>query len=329
LKSFAMQHSFEVVVTRRVQEAERIVAVELASIDGQVLPAWTAGAHIDVQTLDHSGRSVQRQYSLCGEPNDATWRIAVLDAPDARGGARWLHAVATPGEHLRVSAPRNNFRLHEGAEPSILVAGGIGITPILAMARALHARGAAFMLHYYARDAATAAFLPTLLASPFVAQTVVSLDSMPDAQRHPLARIFEGAPAASRVYLCGPTGFMEAVMQEARAHGVSADRIHREQFESAEADTGTDDRPFDLLIRSTGQVVPVARGVTAVAALAQAGIDIVVSCEQGLCGSCVTRIVDGTPEHRDAFMLPEEHARNDCFTPCCSRALSARLVLDL
>jgi vanillate O-demethylase ferredoxin subunit len=322
-----MQHSFEIVVARRVQEAERIVVLELAAVDGQVLPAWTAGAHIDVQAQDHSGREVQRQYSLCGEPLHQHWRIAVLDAPDSRGGARWLHAAANEGQRLRVSAPRNNFRLHEGDEPAILVAGGIGITPILAMARALHARGTAFSLHYYARDAATAAFLQTLRAAPFAQRTVVSLDSMPSAERQPIERIFEGAAPSSRLYVCGPTGFMEAVTHAAQ--GLGADRIHRELFTSAEPDGITDDQPFELLIRSTGQVVPVARGVTAVAALAQAGIEVVVSCEQGLCGSCVTRIVEGTPEHRDAFMLPEEHARNDCFTPCCSRALSARLVLDL
>lgn len=324
-----MQHSFEVVVTQRVREAERIVLLELAAVDGQMLPAWTAGAHIDVQSQDHGGRDVQRQYSLCGPPHEAAWRIAVLDAPDSRGGSRWLHAAATEGHRLRVSAPRNNFRLHDGDEQAILVAGGIGITPILAMARALHERGTDFALHYYARDTATAGFLETLQRSPFAARTVVSLDAMPSAERQPIARVFDGAPASSRLYVCGPAGFMDLVTREAQAHGLGADRIHRELFASMAPDAGTDDRPFELLVRSTGQVVPVARGVTAVAALALAGIEVVVSCEQGLCGSCLTRIVDGVPDHRDAFMLPEEQARNDCFTPCCSRALSARLVLDL
>ncbi len=324
-----MQETLEVVIAGRVQETERIVVLELAAADGGALPGWTAGAHIDVQSQDTTGRDVLRQYSLCGEREAAEWRIAVLDAPGGRGGARWLHGATAEGTRLRVSAPRNNFRLHEGDAPAILVAGGIGITPILAMARELFARGTDFTLHYYARDEDNAGFLETLQSAPWAARAVVSFDSMPLDQRQPIAAIFRGAAPDARLYVCGPNGFMNAVMQEAQAHGVDAHRIHRELFSVDEPIAVEGDQPFEMVVRSTGQVVHVDRGTTAVAALAQAGIDIVVSCEQGLCGSCLTRIVEGMPDHRDQFMLPEEHARNDCFTPCCSRALGPRLVLDL
>jgi len=324
-----MQETFEVLVERRMQGAARIVTLELAPVAGAALPPWTAGAHIDVQSHDGAGRPVQRQYSLCGDEGDAHWCIAVLDAPGARGGARWLHAAATQGRRLRVSAPRNNFRLHDGSAPALLVAGGIGITPILAMARALHRRGVHFHLHYYARSAASAVFLQALAEAPFAAQATVSLDEAPAAERQPISRIFDGAVRGTQLYVCGPFGFMDAVTREATQRGLAPTDIHRELFASVEPETVSENRSFELEIRSSGQVVTVGPDMTAVDALARAGIEVVVSCEQGLCGSCLTRVVDGLPEHRDQFLLPEEQARNDCFTPCCSRARTGRLVLDL
>lgn len=324
-----MQENFEVVVERRTQGAAQIVTLELAPVCGAELPPWTAGAHIDVQSHDGAGRAVQRQYSLCGDEDDARWRIAVLDAPGARGGARWLHAAATEGRRLRVSAPRNNFRLHDGAAPALLVAGGIGITPILAMARTLHRRGVSFRLHYYARSAASAAFIEVLAEAPFASRVTVSLDDAPLAQQQSVDRIFDGAAPGTQLYVCGPLGLMDAVAREADARGFSPMDIHRELFASAGKEAAKGNQAFELEIRSTGQVVTVAPDTTAVEALARAGIDVVVSCEQGLCGSCLTRVVEGLPEHRDQFLMPEEQARNDCFTPCCSRAVSARLVIDL
>lgn len=324
-----MQSSFEVLVTARTQVAERIVTLELAAGAGGALPAWTAGAHIDVRTQDHSGSPVWRQYSLCGEEDDVRWCIAVQDEPEGRGGARRLHALATPGARLQVSAPRNNFRLREGTAPVLLVAAGIGITPILAMARSLHRRGLPFRLHYHARNAAHAAFLDVLAAAPFTDVTTVSLDDAVPAGRPPIAPIFDGATPDTKLYVCGPGGFMDAVAREAAQRGLAAANVHRELFAIADGDMQPENRAFELQIRSTGQVLTVAADVTAVQALARAGIDVVVSCEQGLCGSCLTRVVEGEPEHRDQFLLPEEQVRNDCFTPCCSRARSARLVLDL
>lgn len=324
-----MQDKLEVVIASRSQEADRIVVLELASPDGTRLPEWSAGAHIDVQSRDSAGNAITRQYSLCGSQDEANWKIAILNAPEGRGGARWLHDETAKGQRLRVSAPRNNFRLHEGDAPAILVAGGIGITPLLAMARELFARGTDFRLHYYARDSGSAGFLDTLRAAPWTERTVISFDDMPTENRQPIPHIFFGAKPDAQLYVCGPNGFMNAVIQEANAHGFGIGRIHKELFSMDEPVATGSNRPFEMVIRSTGQVIQVDSDTSAVAALAQAGLDIIVSCEQGLCGSCLTRIVDGIPEHRDQFMLPEEHARNDCFTPCCSRAVGKRLVLDL
>lgn len=326
-----MPNKHEVIVTRRVPEALGVVSLELAATNGQPLPAWSAGSHIDLAVTDNSGSTVQRQYSLCGPPDAATWQVAVLDAPDGRGGARWLHTQAVEGFTLRASAPRNHFGLHAGSEPAVLVAGGIGITPILAMSRELQARGTDFELHYYARSAQTAAFLGALSAPALAARTVISLDALPVEAQQPIAQIFAHAHPHAHLYVCGPQGFMDAVTQAAQAQNFGAERIHRELFAAPVVDGAAppEERPFDLVIRSTGRVVHVASGTSAVSALAGAGIDVVVSCEQGLCGSCLTPVLEGLPEHRDQFMLPEEQARNDCFTPCCSRALSARLVLDL
>lgn len=324
-----MTTTFEVIVTRRVEAAQSIVCLELAAVDGEHLPDWSAGAHIDVYTRDAAGRDVARQYSLCGPAQADTWRIAVLDSPGGRGGSKWLHEHAAVGQALRVSAPRNHFGLYEGREPVILVAGGIGLTPLLPMAWQLHDNGVPFELFYYVRRATGAAFLQELEAAPFAKNTVVSMDEG-EVGALPLRQIFNNLQPDTRLYLCGPAGFMDAVTREGQAQGLLAKRIHRELFTAAPVATQAGgNRAFDIVLKSNGRTIHVPPEQTAVQALAQAGIEVVVSCEQGLCGSCLTRVVDGVPEHRDQFMLPEEQEKNDSFTPCCSRAKTAYLVLDL
>lgn len=328
--STASTDFFDVVIARARAEAADITVLDLQSLDGTPLPRWEPGAHIDVQTRDHGGASVVRQYSLCGAPDAATWRIAVLADAKGRGGSQQLCAQARAGERLRVRGPRNHFQLPSDERPVVLVAGGIGITPLLAMAESLHPQGRAFRLHYFARSRASMAFHDQLQSSPYCARVHLSFD---DEGPRPVSGIFTREDAHAWVYTCGPDGFMKAVIASAKEAGISEARIRKELFSSDPlslvAPAAGSDRPFSIRLRSSGRVIEVPADKTAVHALADAGIEIVVSCEQGHCGSCLTRVVEGLPDHRDQFMLPEERERNDCFTPCCSRALSETLVLDL
>jgi vanillate O-demethylase ferredoxin subunit len=321
---------FEVVIAQARAEAAGIKVLNLQSLDGAPLAGWEPGAHIDVRTRDRLGNSVVRQYSLCGAQGAATWRIAVLADARGRGGSEHLYAEARAGTRLGVRGPRNHFQLPADERPVVLVAGGIGITPLLAMADSLHAQGRTFRLHYFARSRANMAFLEQLQASPYRSRVHLSFD---DEEPTPVDGLFTSEDANAWVYTCGPDGFMKAVIAVAQAAGISEMRIRKELFSSdpevAAAEEAGGNRAFRIQLRSSGRVIDVPADKTAVNALADAGIEIVVSCEQGHCGSCLTPVLEGMPDHRDQFMLPEEHQRNDCFTPCCSRALSETLVIDL
>lgn len=311
-------------VARKAAEAEGICSFELVAADGTPLPDWTAGAHVDVQVPG----GPLRQYSLCSDPADRTrWRIAVLREAAGRGGSAALHDRVAEGELIEVGTPRNLFPLVDGAARHLLLAGGIGVTPILAMAQALHAKGADFDFHYATRSAGRTAFAAEIAAAPWAGRACVHHDDGPAAQRLDLAALL-AAPAAGRhLYVCGPQGFIDAVLGAARAAGWLESALHWEFFGAAPAPTG--DAAFDVVLRSSGRVIRVEPQVTVVQALASAGVDLPVSCEMGICGTCLTRVVDGTPDHRDQYLTPEEQAANDQFTPCCSRSRSARLVLDL
>jgi vanillate O-demethylase ferredoxin subunit len=258
------------------------------------------------------------------------WRIAVLAESHGRGGSVHLFNTARTGTSLSVRGPRNHFRLPHDTSPVLLVAGGIGITPLLAMADALHAQGRDFRLHYFARTRSSMAFREQLLGSAYRERVHLSCD---DEQACRISDIFTNGDRDSWVYTCGPEGFMKSVIEAAATAGVRPDRVRKELFTSElqAADAGVEgaNRPFTIVLRSSGQRIEVPADKTAVRALADAGVEIVVSCEQGYCGSCLTRVLEGLPDHRDEFMLPEERERNDAFTPCCSRAMTQTLVLDL
>ena len=317
-------------VRSRRQVAQGVVAIELSCADGASLPSWSPGAHIDLETRDASGNAVKRQYSLCGEVNSPTWRVAVLADAAGRGGSLWLHDHAKPGMKLVGSRPRNHFAMDaDSDDPVVLVAGGIGITPLITMAKSLHECKRPFRLHYHVRRRPSAAFLEELMAAPYAQQVHLSIDEEAPCA---VTDIFTPGDAAAWVYICGPSGFMDAVAASALQAGTASSRIRRELFAAAPipAKKGPPTkRPFIVRLHSTGQSVQVREDQTVVQALALAGVEVLVSCEQGYCGSCLTRVLEGVPEHYDQFMMPEEHERNDAFTPCCSRALSSCLVLDL
>lgn len=308
----------------RKPEAEGIISLQLYPCDGVTLPAYRAGAHIDV----HLPNGLVRQYSLFGDPSDtACYQIAVLREPNGRGGSRCVHDELREGDMLRISLPRNLFPLIP-APHTLLFAGGIGITPLLGMARELQAQRASFELHYCVRSHARAAFSEWLAASPFDDKVRFHVDDGPDAQRLDAGRLCRDAIAGAHLYACGPSGFMAHVISTAQAAGWDDARIHREYF-AAPAETFTSGEEFELECARAGKLVPVADGQSIAAALRSHGIEVPLSCEQGICGTCSIRVLDGIPDHRDHFLTASEKAANDRLLACCSRARSARLVLDL
>jgi vanillate O-demethylase ferredoxin subunit len=315
----------DVLVTRKRQEAEGIFSFELARADGHPLPAFSAGSHIDV----HLPNGLVRQYSLCNHPEERhRYLIGVLLDPQSRGGSQSMHEQVQEGGGLRISEPRNLFALEHEASYSVLLAGGIGITPILCMAERLSQAGADFELHYCGRSAERTAFIERIRGSSFAHRAYFHFDDQGPDQRLDAARVFS-APASNRhLYVCGPGGFMEFVLGAARDHGWAEAQLHREYFSAAPVEAGNDGS-FEVQLASSGQTIHVPADRSVAEVLLEAGIDIPLSCEQGICGTCITRVLEGEPDHRDMFMTDAEHSRNDQFTPCCSRAKSPRLVLDL
>lgn len=311
-------------VRTRTDEADGICSFELVADDGGPLPPFTAGAHIDV----HVSPGLVRQYSLCNDPAERErYRIAVLRETQSRGGSAGMHAQVHPGRRLSISPPRNHFALVPAGH-TLLLAGGIGITPILAMARSLHARGASFSLHYCGRSAARMAFLAELAEAPFAAAVHVHTDDGPDAQRLDARSLLANPQPDTHLYVCGPAGFMDHVLSTGRACGWPDAHLHREYFAAAPVDT-TADGSFEVALQRRGIRCQVPPGKTVLEVLLAAGVDLPFSCESGVCGTCLTTVLDGTPDHRDSYLTDAERAQGTQFLPCCSRASSPVLVLDL
>ncbi|WP_322086937.1 PDR/VanB family oxidoreductase [Burkholderia sp. BCC1999] len=311
-------------IAAKVIEARDIFSFELVALDGDRLPSFSAGAHIDV----HLPAGLVRQYSLCNSPAEShRYQIAVLRDANSRGGSVAMHALEV-GKVIDISEPKNHFPLICDAQHSVLLAGGIGITPLLCMAEHLASLGRSFELHYCARSDDCTAFTTRLLTSRFAAAVQLHYDDGPPSQKLDLTALLERGRSSAHLYVCGPAGFMDWTLESARTAGWPEERLHREYFAAAPRDT-SGDRSFDVEIASTGQVIRVAAEQTVIAALSAHGISVPTSCEQGVCGACLTHILDGTPDHRDMFLTAEEQARADQFTPCCSRSRSPKLVLDL
>jgi vanillate O-demethylase ferredoxin subunit len=316
--------TIEVRVAGKACEAEAICSYELVRIDGAPLPPFDAGAHIDV----HLGGNLVRQYSLCNPPGEThRYQIGVLRDADSRGGSQAMHDHIDTGSVLQISAPKNHFPLVE-ARRTLLLAGGIGVTPILAMAEALAAKGAAFELHYSARSPERAAFKERLGAPHFAGQVHFHYDSGDAAQKLDLAGLLAAPDPGTHLYVCGPQGFIDHVLGSAKRLGWPAAQLHVEYFSAAAVDT-SGDGAFDVKLASSGKLVTIPAGKSVIKVLAEQGVEIPYSCEEGVCGTCLTRVLEGVPEHRDMYLTEEEQAANDQFTPCCSRAKTKVLVLDL
>lgn len=306
------------------QEALDIRSFELIRPDGGALPAFSAGAHIDVHLPDGQ----VRQYSLCNHPQEShRYQIGVLKDPASRGGSSAMHELSE-GVELQISEPRNLFPLAHEAKRSLLFAGGIGITPILCMAERLSHSGAEFELHYCARSAERAAFIDRIRQSAFSDRVSFHFDDGVGGEPLDAATVLAAPEPDVHLYVCGPGGFMEHVLSTARAQGWAETNLHREYF-SAAPTAQANDGSFEVQLSSSGQVLQVPADQTVAQVLEAAGVIVPLSCEQGICGTCLTRVLEGEPDHRDLFMTEAEQAANDQFTPCCSRAKTPRLVLDL
>lgn len=305
--------------------AQDIVELTLQPLPGQTLPSFSAGAHADL----HLPGGLVRPYSMCNDPAERTrYVFGVLREPASRGGSRAVHEALSPGQGLHVSPPKNNFSLHTGAAHALLLAGGIGVTPLMAMARQLAREGRPYTLHYAGRSRRRMAFLEELLAAGLLRPAQVHVDDEDGAMDLPA--LLATQPPGTELYVCGPSGFMDAVDRAAQTVGWPSGRQHRERFNaSPQAASPGLDRAFEIVVASTGQVVSVPVGCTAAAAMQAAGLPLYTSCEQGVCGTCLTRVLEGEPEHRDQYLTREEQAANDQFLPCCSRARSTRLVVAL
>mgnify|MGYP003110626822 FL=1 len=317
-------NQLSVKVVKKTQEAEDIVSLELASTDGKTLPSFSAGAHIDVNVPG----GLPRQYSLLNDSGEQhRYVIGVLRDPESRGGSVAVHDKVNEGDVLQISEPKNHFPLVK-SQRTLLFAGGIGVTPILCMARRLSAINGDFEMHYCARSPERMAFKGDIEASAFADRVQFHFDNGDDAQKLKLEEIIAEPQAGTHIYVCGPTGFIDYVVNTAKAKGWATDQVHLEYFGAAEVDTSGDES-FEVKIASTGQTftIPADKSITQV--LDENDVFVPVSCEEGVCGTCLVRVLEGEPEHRDLYLTDAEHAANDQMTPCCSRSKSPVLVLDL
>jgi vanillate O-demethylase ferredoxin subunit len=312
-------------VAARVRETEDIVTFDLADPAGNDLPPFTAGAHIDIE----AGAGLMRQYSLLNDPAERHhYQIGVLKDPASRGGSIAMHGIQA-GDFVRVAGPRSHFPLHDGPHHAVLLAGGIGITPLLCMARQRHGQAQAFTLHYCARSEAQAAFLPYLKSCAFAGNVKLHFDNAGDAQRLDIAAVLAALPPDAHVYVCGPAGFMAWCLDAAAAANMPDAQIHREYFKAPSAATAMADREFQIQLGSGGKILQIPADATILNILRVNGVKLPASCEAGVCGTCLTGVLAGTPDHRDCYLTKEERAAGDVIMPCCSRAASPLLVLDI
>jgi tetrachlorobenzoquinone reductase len=316
------QHTIRVRLTQIRLEAQGIASFELRPLDRDaVLPAFTAGAHIDV----HMAGEHVRSYSLVNDQDERDrYLIAVQHEAAGRGGSMWMHTVPRVGMELEVGVPVNDFPLDENAAESVFIAGGIGITPILSMIRRLERLGRRWQLHYAAREKNHAAFLESVAALDRDRRVAVYLGSTPDQQMSIAGAIADAAPNA-HLYCCGPRGMLDAFLQA--CSGLPAQQVHFERFGAAsEAATAGG---FDIELARSGKRIRVEAGKTMLDVLVENGIDVQYACSAGVCGTCRTAVLDGVPDHRDDYLTDEEKRSNKVVMICCSGSQTQRLCLDL
>ncbi|MFC5473619.1 PDR/VanB family oxidoreductase [Paraherbaspirillum soli] len=320
------QSMLTVVVKKKTTVAQGICAIELVDPAHNNLPIFTAGSHIDVHISD----GLVRQYSLCNSPEERhRYLLGILRDERSRGGSQAIHDRVREGDLITISKPKNLFALAENTSKALLFAGGIGITPILSMAEQLALSRTDFEMHYCTRSRNRTAFLDRISNSDFSHQVHCHFDDESPEQYIDLEHTLRSPQPGVHVYVCGPKPFIDAVMNTAKRQGWDAANLHTEYFSAEIAAGSSADAGFEIQIASTGKIYAVAANETIVTALGKHGIAIATSCEQGICGTCLTTVVDGIPDHRDQFLTEQERCANNQVIACCSRAKSKLLVLDL
>lgn len=313
---------YDVVVKNRHVEGGNIAVMEFESATSTTLPKVEAGAHIDV----HLPNGMVRQYSLCQNPNDeGKFRLGILRDPESRGGSVSAFDEIKDGMQIQVSEPKNLFPLLK-AKHSVLIGGGIGITPLITMAYQLAHEGASFELHYCGASPEKCAFVDEIKNGELAQYTTFHFKSEGASHRAFFESAIKDIDSESHIYTCGPVGFMDWVINLATTHDFPEQQIHKEYFQ-VETDTSGDS--FEVVAERSGKIIMVEAGETILQALAKEGIEIEMSCEQGVCGTCMCDVIEGEPDHRDVYFTDEEKASNEQILVCCSRSKTPRLVLDI
>jgi ferredoxin-NADP reductase len=319
-QTIVREHEADLVVQDAETVADGVVALTLADPNGAELPPWTPGAHIDfVLTGD-----LVRQYSLCSSPSKPNvWRVGVLRDPNSRGGSEKVHIALTAGSMVRVRGPRNHFPLVASGR-YLFVAGGIGITPMLPMIAEANAAGSDWRLLYGGRERASMAFLDEL-AQYGGRVTIVPQD---EEGMLDLESILGTPQPDTLVYCCGPEGLLHAV--EKFCEKWPSGTLHIERFAAKPQEpTGEVDSSFELVLQRSGLTVRVPPDKSVLTVIREAGVSVLASCLEGICGTCETEVIDGDVDHRDSVLNEEERASNEYMMVCVSRCRSPRLTLDL
>lgn len=316
------ERDLELVVTGTELVAKGVLRVTLASQDGVDLPVWRPGAHID---LHFASRGVEyvRQYSLCGRTTDRRhWQVAVLLVPDGRGGSVHIHDAFAEGDTVRVTGPRNNFPL-VSARRYLFIAGGIGITPMLPMIAEVAASGGDWRLAYCGRSIDSMAFVDDVVS---LGADRVLLQPSDTLGRADLGALIAQADPETVIYCCGPESMLRTVDESCAFW--SPGRVHVERFSRREDGEQSAVTVFEVEFARSGVAVtvPLERSILDMAE--EFGVDIDSSCQDGVCGTCETKVISGTPDHRDEVLSQKERAAGQTMMVCVSRSCSARLVLD-
>lgn len=311
--------SITLILDSAQNENPQVRVMRFRSASGNTLPDYTAGAHIEFDL----GRIGKRAYSLVDWPvTSRYYTVAVQNEEQGEGGSQAMHALAV-GQSISATEPKNSFPLQASNQPVLLLAGGIGITPMISMATRLQQQARPFELHYAARTASRMAFADAL-NDTFGANVSLYLD---DVTPLDLPSLMHSQAPDTLVYLCGPRSMIDAARHAAIDAGINEGAIHVELFSTPETDGG--DSAFEVEISQSGQVINVAADQSIIDALESAGIDVMYDCQRGDCGICQCDVVSGTPDHRDVVLSEAERASGKVMQICVSRALSTRLVLDI
>jgi vanillate O-demethylase ferredoxin subunit len=317
--------TLQVRVRATTYEAQHILGFELVPLSpATALSAFTAGAHIDV----HLPGGLLRSYSLLNDPQEThRYRIGVNRDAHSRGGSRHMHEQLRTGTLLTISTPRNLFAMDETSPFNLFIAGGIGITPMLSMIARSQALGTPWRLHYAARTRQHAGFLDVLAAYQGQpgAEVQLNFDQEPGGRMLDVNAVISALPEGAHVYACGPQPLLAAYEQATAS--LPPARVHREYFAAKEA--AATDGSYTVTLARSQRMLKIQPGQTLLDGLIAIGAEPTFSCQQGICGTCEVRVLEGTPDHRDMVLTESEQAANDRMMVCCSGAKSARLVLDL